>query len=338
MSSLKLVLVHTSNKMNFNIFVLCYFYTQQFLCVLPITLGFQTFELKYRKFSFLYSLVFAISLILIDIFTQEFCSSQTDNIIFKISFRRFSNTYAYILVFFCIFSSAFKRDKTILLFKKLRIIFRKLKSLNIQTKFQKLFKTLIIYSVITELLLLHIQYTFYFIQSDINWIAFFFITTISIVKYIIGSAFLIQMNVIFLMIRSISTMFNKILKNKMLELKKLDKCNKWSKLKFDCEMSDFIDELSEIYRILGDVTRLASGTFGISILIISSYVLLIAVNQFFQSFVFLKRFLKTGLSMDIIAIFVMLAWPTVRLLIFSLTLCYGEKSLEKVQYYCDLIL
>lgn len=332
MPSLKLVHVHTSIKMSFNHFILYYFYIQQLLCVLPITLCFKTFKLKHKKFSIFYSVIFVISLISIDLFIQRFFSKRTDNVLFNISFRSFSNIEAYTLVIFCILSSTLKSEKTILLFQKLRIIFMKLKSLNIKTKFQKLFKTLIIYSVITELLLLHIQYTFFLVQEEINWIAFFCITTITTFKYLIGSAFLIQMNVIFLMIRSISTMFNKILKNKMFELKKLEKTKKWNKLKFDCEMSDFIDELSEIYRILGDVTRLASETFGIPILVISSYVFKIVVTQYFQAYVFFKRFLKSGSEMDITSIFVMLAWPTVRLLIFSLTLCYGEKSLEKVQF------
>lgn len=321
--------------MNFNNIVSCYFYVQQVLCVLPITLNFQTFKIKYRKFAHLYSIVFVTSLVLIDVFIQGFFR-QTNNVALNINIQMLTHLQAYYLVIMCILWSTHKSKETILMFQKLRIIFRKLKSLKIQTKFSKLFKALIIYSVITEFILINVHYIFYFVQNEINWITFLFITAISVVKYIIGSAFLIQVNVIFLMIRSISTMFNKILKNKMFDLKKLEKNNKWSKLKFDCEMSDFIDELSEIYRILGDVIRLASKTFGVLILIIASYVFQIIVIQFFQSYLFFTKFLKTGDSLDIVAILSMLASPTVRLLIFSLTLSYGEKSFEKVQFYDDL--
>lgn len=322
--------------MNFNHFVLYYFHIQQLLCVLPITLSFHTFKLKHRNFSIFYSASFATSLVLIDLFIQDFFNSRTDNVVLNISFQSFSNVEAYTVVVVCIFCSTYERDNTILMFRKLRIIFDKLKILKIQTKFSKLFETLIIYSVITELILLNIQFIFYFVQNEINWIAFFFVTTISTVKYIIGSAFLIQMNVIFLMIRSISTMFNKILKNKIAEMSKLKKTNKWIKIKFDCEMSDFVDELIEIYRALGVVTRLASKTFGFTVLAIGSYVLKIVVTQFFQSYLFLIRYLKTGRNMDLVSIIIMLAWPFVRLLIFSRTLCYGEKALEKVKFLNDL--
>lgn len=259
--------------------LICFCYIKM-MCLIPFDLKIPSLRMKSSITSIIYSIVFCVALIIIDYrvektFRKRWYSYNYDNYIAS----EIMSKGTYITMVVCVFWSIIKIDSIFKIIGTLKASFRKLKNFNLTFNYDVFIKCFLLKFFITEFSLLILHFIFYLIFYD-SLTSFILNVPLVALKYMIASAFLIKYDILLTLMNSQFSHVNKIIQKKI-EFKFNNK-NNWDKMKFDCEMSDTIDELAKVHFQLCHVSNTFSNIFSIPMISILGYMFLVIETQFIQ--------------------------------------------------------
>lgn len=297
------------------IYLRIYFIVLKTFSVFPYEINENTLDLNYSVGAIVWSLIYPP--ITTFVFTLYFSTRIYDKKIFfdeSLKAQSVLDHGTNLMIIFSILITFSKFEKTRKMYLKIKSVLNKLIILSFHSNYSSEAKLFFKKFLITQWFIWGFCFSFYMIiQESIKTVesACYFLLY-SCVRPMIGSAIMIQYAGFLLTIRISFSHINKIIVEKING--NLSETRDWLKIKFDCELSDILDKLSEVQLELFEISKCVSKNYSIQILLIFGYIFIVIETQFFQIYQVLSYKGKNNNLTLVIVIVCMLFWSISRIL------------------------
>lgn len=316
------------------IYLRIYFIILKTLSVFPYVINEKTREINYSIGATIWSLIYPP--ITTFAFTSYFATRIYQEKLFydeELKAQSVLDHSTNLMIVFCILITFSKFKPTRIIYIKLKNVFDKLIILNIKCNYsadaQFFFKKFLI----TQIFIWCFCFSFYLImQESIKTIesAIYFLLY-SCVRPMIGSAIMFQYAGFLCVIRISFSHIQKIISEKLQG--NLCKTSEWHKIKFECELSDILDKLSDIQMELFEISKDVSKNFSFQLLLIFAYIFMVIETQFFQIYQVLTYKGQSIFITQVIVLVSMLFWSIFRVLEVTWILKETADVMKMVMYF-----
>lgn len=313
------------------IYLKIYFIILKTLSVFPYTINEKTFEINFSIGATIWSLIYPP--ITTFAFTSYFASRIYQEKLFyddELKAQLVLDHGTNLIIVFCILITFTKFQRTRKIYIQFKNLLWKLIVLDIRCNYsgdvQLFFKKFLI----TQIFIWCFCFSFYLIMPEsiktVESASYFLLY--ACVRPMIGSAIMIQYAGFMFVIRTSFSHINKIILKKLNG--NLNKTSEWFKTKFDCELSDILDKLSEIHLELFEISKEVSNNYSIQLLLIFAYIFIVIETQFFQIYQVLTYKGRKIFITQVIVLISMLFWSIFRILEVAWVLKETADVMKKV--------
>lgn len=309
-------------KPNLKLGILINFFILKFLCLIPFSINLKTFQWKFSFKSIIWCILFSGTLVIINPYIDQYV--QQFSFVYSMPEAMLANA-TYIMFLVCVYWSIFNVNLTFELIKLFLIIFEKLNKYNgIFDVSDKVLKQFLIKFTISQILIVSIHYCYHIFVYKTNTVGVLFMVPVLSLKYIFGCSMLIKYDFCLILIKIGFSKINKIIQQIIIQ----NKIRK-NKMAADCETSDQIDDLAEIYAKLCKASVLISRNFSIPILSILLYIFIMVEAQFIRMF----ESYAAGSKDLLLRIIILFLWSLIRVGEMVSVLKDGVCAARKVTNY-----
>lgn len=288
-------------KHNLKLGIFVNFFILKFLCLIPFSFNLKTFQCKFSFKSIISCVLFSGTLVLIDPYIDQYV--QQFSFVYSRPEAMLANA-TYIMLLVCVYWSIFHINLIFKLINLFLIIFEKLSKYNgIFDISDKTLRQFLIKFTISQLLIVSTHYSYHILLYKTNTVGILLMVPVASLKYIFGCSMLIKYDFCLILIK---IGFSKI--NKIIQKTVIQNLNRKNKMVADCETSDQIDDLAEIYAKLYEASVLISRNFSIPILTIMGYIFIMVEAQFIRMF----ESYASGSKDLLLRIIILFLWSLIR--------------------------
>lgn len=313
------------------IYLKIYFIILKTLSVFPYTINEKNFEINFSIGATIWSLIYPP--ITTFAFTSYFSTRIYQEKLFydeELKAQLVLDHGTNLMIIFSILITFTKFRKTRKIYLKFKNILMKLIVLDIRCNYSEDIKFFLKKFLITQIFIWCFCFSFYLIMPEsiktIESACFFLLY--ACVRPMIGSAIMIQYAGFMFVIGASFSQINKTILEKLNG--NLNKTSEWFKTKFDCELSDILDKLSEIQLELFEISKDVSKNYSIQLLLLFAYIFIVIETQFFQIYQVLTYKGNKIFVTQVIVLISMLFWSIFRILEVAWVLKETADVMKKV--------
>lgn len=302
-----------------------YFFLIKFVGLIPYGINFKKMLITPSIKLLVWSSLFGVLLIIVDSYIEKIAYSGKEAF-FKnnVEISQILRLTGFISIFICIYWIIFNIGAIFKIFKNFKTVFNNLSKFNETLNFQTEIKSFLTKFGITQLILILIDYIYYWRHGDGPFLFILIYVPIVGIKFIFQSAVLIKYDFCLCLIKIGFKKVNKIIKNKLIGIE-FSK-NIYKKVQLEWEMRDKIDELKIIYFNLFEISVLVTRVFSIPVITVMSFIFNVWETELLQLY-------KNGNPTELILRLILaIAWSFIRMLELIIVLDDGSYIIEKVKF------